>query len=342
MSEITTFTAIEPTPANYFRSIVLFGRNVASYKFTLAKALVTLAREARELVTLEDLAQPFAAELCDHLRLAPKQGTSSSSRFLDTCRAYNDQKVEYSELIEETVRLGFNNVLDAFHVVGPGEIPVRFFEDERAHPRPGIRLTEAMYYLAEELGSDLAHEAEARWRLVETAWELGTSKATIGYESETGALTALSSPIRRRSVTSARHALNGYQRGRCFYCFRNIGIDSTSSALADVDHVFPHVLQRLHVLGNLDGVWNLVLACVTCNRGSAGKFDSTPHRQYVDRLHRRNEYLIASHHPLRETLLMQSGADKKARRAFLQDALDTARIHQVATWQVEPLAPPTF
>ncbi len=33
------FSASTPTPENYFRSIVLFGRNVASYKFALAKTL---------------------------------------------------------------------------------------------------------------------------------------------------------------------------------------------------------------------------------------------------------------------------------------------------------------
>ncbi|HYZ34287.1 MAG TPA: hypothetical protein VE684_18615 [Crenalkalicoccus sp.] len=31
-----------------------------------------------------------------------------------------------------TARLGFVNVLDAFHVVGSRPVPVRFFEDEGA------------------------------------------------------------------------------------------------------------------------------------------------------------------------------------------------------------------
>jgi hypothetical protein len=34
-----------------------------------------------------------------------------------------------------------------------------------------------------------------------------------------------------------------------------------------------------------------------------GKFELTPDLGYVARLERRNEYLIASHHPLRETLM---------------------------------------
>ncbi len=77
---------------------------------------------------------------------------------------------------------------------------------------------------------------------------------------------------------------------------------------------------------DLDGPWNLVLACTTCNRGLAGKFANIPHRRYLQRLYTRNEYLIASHHPLRETLMLSTGIKPAARRQFLIDVLDQAEI----------------
>lgn len=52
---------------------------------------------------------------------------------------------------------------------------------------------------------------------------------------------------------------------------------------------------------NLNGVWNLVLACPNCNRGANGKFAKVPSIKYLERLHKRNEFLISSHHPLRES-----------------------------------------
>jgi len=42
-------------------------------------------------------------------------------------------------------------------------------------------------------------------------------------------------------------------------------------------------------MDDLDQVWNLVLACIDCNRGVGGKFDSSPDVSYVDRLAKRND-----------------------------------------------------
>ncbi len=47
---------------------------------------------------------------------------------------------------------------------------------------------------------------------------------------------------------------------------------------------------------------------------------------YSEVLVKRNEYLIASHHPLRETLIAQIGFTEPARRGFLQDAYNCATL----------------
>jgi len=143
-------------------------------------------------------------------------------------------------------------------------------------------------------------------------------------------------------VTSARSALNGYQKGSCFYCYRQINVLSGLPDLADVDHLFPHVLERRGLTSNLNGIWNLVLACQTCNRGHNGKFDATPHHTYIERLKTRNEYLISSHHPLRETLIKQTGTTVEQRRNFLQERLNAALTYQAVPWQTEPVGLSAF
>ena len=170
---MTLFTEIQPTLENHWRSIILFGRNVASYKFALGKSLLDLAQNGTEVVTLDQLAEPFSRNICEHLRLADKQATSQSSRFLETCRKFNSGEIKREELLDATAKLGFNNVIDAFHVVHDGEISVRFFTDERNRSEKGIRLTQDLFQLTEQLQfRNLPTEVEARWRLVETAWEL--------------------------------------------------------------------------------------------------------------------------------------------------------------------------
>lgn len=67
------FYQADPRLENYWRGVILFGKNVASYKFALAHALYDLKQPDNDLITLETLAAPFARHLCAHLKQAPKQ-----------------------------------------------------------------------------------------------------------------------------------------------------------------------------------------------------------------------------------------------------------------------------
>jgi hypothetical protein len=67
---MTQFTDWQPSLENYWRSIILLARNVASYKFSLGKSLLVFAKQGNEVVTLEQLAEPYARNLREHLRNA--------------------------------------------------------------------------------------------------------------------------------------------------------------------------------------------------------------------------------------------------------------------------------
>ena len=147
---MSSFLSLDPTLENYWRSVILFGQNVASYKFALAKSLIELSAAGNSSISLETLAKPFSKAILDHLAQAPKQATSASSRFLDSCREFSAGKLTEDELIGSTTKLGFQNVIDAFHVVNRDEIPVRFFKDDRK-TGGGITLTDNLFRLAERI-----------------------------------------------------------------------------------------------------------------------------------------------------------------------------------------------
>lgn len=328
------FIAQAPSLEDYWRGIILFGRNVASYKFALGKSLLELKRPGGNLIKLEELAEPFSRHLAEHLKTADKQLTSRSSKFIEACKQFNTGQLSQQRLVDQTIKLGFNNVIDAFHVVNQGEIPQRFFMDERGQ-NGGIRITDAFSRLMESSQADsLPHEVESRWRLVETAWELGMTRNAVyvDFDPDTENLFASPREHRRKTITSCRPALNGYQRGKCFYCDATLILDGPGLS-TDVDHFFPHVLKGTGIAHPLDGAWNLVLACIVCNRGDRGKFARLPTTRLLGKLSTRNEYLISSHHPLRETLMCQTGLDERTRRDFLHTTYQAALNILIHTWE---------
>ena len=342
---MTVFNDVQPSIENYWRSIILFGRNVASYKFALGKSLLELAQRGTEIVTLEQLSEPFSRNICEHLKLVDKQATSKTSRFLDACRKFNAADIKQEELLDATTKLGFNNVIDAFHVVHDGEIGLRFFTDERRANEKGIRLTQDLFRLTEQFQHrNLPAEVEARWRLVETAWELNLPRhiLKVGYDTDSESLVVENRMWERKTITCCRDALNGYQKGKCFYCFCDISVVDNSEELADVDHFFPHVLKPYDIGNLLDGVWNLVLACPSCNRGANGKFAQLPELRYLERLNIRNDFLIHSHHPLSETLILQTGSNESLRQQFLQKTYQTAKELLIRNWKPEYEHEPAF
>ncbi|MCW7553915.1 HNH endonuclease [Endozoicomonas gorgoniicola] len=339
---MSRFYEIEPTLENYWRGIILFGKNVASYKFALAKSLHQLASSNHHTVTLEQLAVPFSRHICQHLETAEKQTTSRSSRFLDVCTAFNRGEIDHDKLVSQTVKFGFENVIDAFHNVNRQEIGIRFFEDGRKKADKNIYLTDNLFKLSESSGFNcLNQETEARWKLVETAWQMGISKnlLSINHDIENNNLFSRIND-RRITITSSRDSLNGYQKGRCFYCYDSISIETGHPELADVDHFMPWMLRN--ELPLINGIWNLVLACKECNRGVGGKFEQLPSINLLERLHDRNEYFINSHLPIRETLIKQTGKSEQQRRAFLQDCYNKAKPMIIHTWEPEPKASKHF
>ena len=325
------FVDKNPTLETSWRSIILLGRNVASYKFALAKSLLEIDTKKTE-IEIEKLAVPFAKNICEHLLKKEKQITSSSSKFLDACKKFNNSEISEEELQKTTVRLGFVNVIDAFHNVS-NEETTRFFTDNRTSNK-SIILTDNFYRLKEkDVYGNLKNEAESRWNLWETAISLKINPFLLEVmnDGENGCLYIEDDKKKRQNITSSRDALNGYQKGKCFYCYKPISIEQGRENSCDVDHFFPHLLKNFGFF-EVDQVWNLVLSCQDCNRGHGGKFEKIPYLEYLYALNKRNNFYIESHHPLRETIINQTGNSQEERIEFLQKMFDVSIGHIPVKW----------
>jgi 5-methylcytosine-specific restriction endonuclease McrA len=219
-----------------------------------------------------------------------------------------------------TVRDGFRDVISAFQTL-PGLDADRFYSGDH---RSGIVIHDSLAALANSIEStNLCQEVEARWRLVESAWNLRLPphalEAHLDQDSEQ--LFLLDLDQRRTTLTAVRPALNAYQKGECFYCQQFISVDSGNTQVSHVDHFLPFSLNK-EIAGNLNGIWNLVLACANCNLSKSAR---VPHEELAARWSTRNEWYCASKHPLSETIQLQTGSSRPARLAFLR-----ARFHEAA------------
>ena len=229
--------------------------------------------------------------------------------------------------------MGFVNVIDAFHIVAREET-TRFFTDNRKENK-SIILTDNFYKLKEkDIYGNLKNEAESRWNLWETAISLNVNPSLLEIinDDEDECLFVLDDKKRRQNVTSSRDALNGYQKSKCFYCYKHISIQQGNENSCDVDHFFPHILKD-YGLFEVDQIWNLVLTCRECNRGSGGKFEKIPKINYLESLNKRNNFYIESHHPLRETIINQTGKTDTERKDFLQKMFDDSVSHIPIKWE---------
>ena len=191
-----------------------------------------------------------------------------------------------------------------------------------------LRLKESFHF------QNFDQEVEARWNLVETAWNLNINPnlLEVKYDKANSIFFIQNDLMKRKDVTSVKDALNGYQKGKCFYSFQDISINSTSQNICDVDHFLPHSNKLAHSKNgaNINGVWNLVLADSTINRQKSSK---VPEKRFLKRLYSRNEFYINSKHPLAETIINQTGLTKDIRKRFLEKHYNLAVENSIQTWK---------
>lgn len=325
-----------------FRSIFLLGANTATYKFALAKSLLEL-QDSKTFVSLEDLSPFFAKHLIDHIKQDKKQIVGKgTSKLLNTLYLYSKKQITEDLMLNVTKIEGFKVVLNAFHNLPKQQKATTFFEKTIQDKKQGILLTDDFFKLLSSTDyQNFYNEIEGRWNLVESAWT-ENSLIDVQYDTDTEQLYYLK-PVSnnsfihshlRKNLTPIRKPLNGYQKGKCFYCFKHISIESNQETTCDVDHVIPMSIQYSSKFDlQLNDVWNLVLACQQCNRwNEGGKSDKMPFKKFILRLNQRNEYLIESNHPLKENIIQKTGNTPLQRFDYLSKRFKYACTIKKESW----------
>ncbi|KQK26084.1 HNH endonuclease [Chryseobacterium aquaticum] len=330
-----SFQENDPSLESQWRSIILFGKNSATYKFAFGKSLLEIASQEKNIISLRDLSPIFVNSILEHLKKNDKQGNSNSSTFLDACRKYNNGDIDYDNLLSVTEKYGFVNVVDAFQNVNGGIIPRKFYDKDYNGIKKNIVITDELLKLKESFQfTNFNEEVEARWNLVETAWnlEINPNLLEVKIDEDLQTLFIEGDFMRRKDISSAKASLNGYQKGKCFYSFQDISINSGDENLCAIDHFFPHV-HKVSINesgGNVNGIWNLVLSDKFVNLSKSAKI---PELRYLERLYKRNEFYIASKHPLGETIVNQTGRTSSDRKRFLQKQYDLSVNLSLQKWK---------
>jgi hypothetical protein len=331
----TKFQINDPSIESQWRAIILFGKNSATYKFAFAKSLLELVEKEKTRISLAELAIPFTHNIVNHLKENDKQGSSSSSTFLNACRSHIKGELTEHQLHGITKKFGFVNVVDAFQNVNGSTISNLFYEKDYKAGKKDIVITDDLLKLKELYQfQNFNQEVEARWKLVETAWNLNINPnlLEVKYDEDKSLFFLENDFMRRIDITSVRDSLNGYQKGKCFYSFKDISVVKGSPDLCDVDHFLPHLNKEVHAKNgaNINGVWNLVLADSSMNKEKSAK---VPEKRFLDRLYNRNEFYIESKHPLAETIINQTGKTKQERIRFLQKQYQLAFDTSIQLWK---------
>jgi 5-methylcytosine-specific restriction endonuclease McrA len=310
------------------RTITLFGKNTATYKFALTHALLN-KRSNKSSLKYEDLQSDFVRAFVSHYEETPQQfSNGKQNRFTQAVDKYlltDKSDADWTQLCYATQAVWKNYVFDAFHNIGGGTIDTEWQLFEHDKTKGGIVLTNHLLQLLEtpfDLQM-LREENQARWKIVESAWTAGIGVNLVTYNSENGSLNVHSKDNNRRiGLRSAVDSLLPYQKGKCFYCSREIDRNAVThdDAFPDVDHFFAHsFLVKLKNVGvgsctniHQDGIWNLVIACRACNRGAEGKFELRTEHEYFQKLILRNELFTEEHkHAFRNGVVETLGVQNK-------------------------------
>ncbi|MBT1192571.1 HNH endonuclease [Rhodococcoides kroppenstedtii] len=325
------FYRAEPTARTSWRLAILMGANSRTYKFALGSALLDFGREGRDSITLNELGQAYARHLLARdggAAQAPTSSRMSDTDFLAVLEREREESVAIRQptekLVDAATRAIPLMVMQKFHNLRDiGQVAHTFYRLEGRGRDRHVRLTPALRDVAAE-SSGLTSELGARWSIVEASFDAEIGRRLLESGVELGAdLTDVVVPIRRVPVTGLRSAIAGFQHGRCFYCrmplaesAANGGDDPYAGRDVHVDHVVPYSWMKSGSWRgpNLNHLWNLVLACASCNLRKSAR---QPTASELETLLERNNAIANSPHPLRRTIditMSASGPDAAVRR----------------------------
>jgi hypothetical protein len=283
---------------DYWKAIVLYGLNQATYKIALGKTLLEMTSNSQTTIDWHTLSESFLDNYIERLSINPTPQQSNPSRQTVLERIISQLNlglINKQEAIQRVGLEGLNDVVPRFQTIGNDTSLVanRFYHfDHGKH----LYLKDSLFEISESRQKELLDELGARWSLLEGAFKItqGNYKLTNDIRE-----IYLLDGYTRTSLTSNIPFLKGYQGNTCFYCGQPVSENDIH-----VDHVLPRqVLQH-------DEIWNLVLSHSVCN---LNKDDSLVGKHYLEKLMFRNENIMGSNHPWKKKISDSLGDTKPQR-----------------------------
>lgn len=309
---------MELTDKDYWRFLILYGKNQSTYKMALGNSLIKYSKtNSDKKIQLDELAEDFFNTYQARLKNGKPQMLTQGRK--TTVEQVLDEvsvgKITTEKALDSIKTNALKNmVLQKFHTLNKKKITRPFYtlsDDQRY-----LHLNDNLLNLfSDNQNKELGDELDSRWSLLEH----GFSDARKGESLEVDeALEYVRNKEQRTNLTRLIPVLQGYQQNLCFYCGQEL------YSPIHVDHVIPYqAIQH-------NEIWNLVLSHEFCNED---KSDNLPPKQFIESLIARNEFVLRSDLPLKEELKKVLGNTYLERQDKVERQYDFAKRKIVRIWR---------
>ncbi len=296
---------------DYWKGIVLYGLNQATYKIALGKTIIELTSLGKESIEWHQLSKVYLDNYIARIKENSFPQQSNPARKTRMERIVNSLErglVDYATAISLVETEAFNDVIPRFQTIGTDKdiVGERFYHFDFGKK---LYLHDSTFKIVEDSRIELIEELDARWSLLEGAftmvhgdWQLSNSVRDI----------YLANGYSRTNITRNVPFLQGYQGNICFYCCEPIENNDIH-----VDHVLPRQFIQ-H-----DEIWNLVLSHSICN---LHKNDSLVGKHYFEKLIARNENIMGSNHPWKKKISDALGSSNSKRAVSMWKHYENAKV----------------
>lgn len=305
------------TNQDVWRALILYGKNQSTYKMALGKILLDYSRQNREKVPLDDIAEDFFNLYSIRMKNGKPQGAILGRKTIVEQEVIASAVKPNSKTIDIIKKKSLlEMVLQKFHNLNQKPVGKKFYTIS----------DDSSYLILEKNLADLPlvsnnqfldSEISSRWDLLEHAFENIHKVESLDVDEFCRRIVKKE---KRIPLTGLIETLEGYQQGRCFYCGEPL-------FEIEVDHVIPYSALKHNQ------IWNLVLAHSFCNQN---KSDNVPPLQFINNLIQRNEYFIASSHPIKNTIIELLGPTRSLREKNTLDSYKYAKGAIVRIWGGNP------
>jgi len=295
---------------DYWKALILYGLNQATYKIALGKTLLSLSRDGYTSVPWQVLSKEFFEQYLHRLKEDPMPQQSipaRRTRMEQIVNAYNAEKLSLDKAIDDVGATAFGDVIHRFHNLNNNQAFQNIFYEFEFGKE--LVLTDDLHKIAESKRSELELELNARWSLLEGAFSIKQENFVLANDLR---LTYIEKGYTRKSLTDNIPFLQGYQGNVCFYCGEYM-----EPSDIHVDHVLPRQVIK-H-----DEIWNLVLSHSFCNEQ---KSDKLVGNHFIIKLIARNENIIGSNHPWKKKIMEILGNTSSERNSTLRSHYDKVRL----------------